>query len=171
MPARKPTTGPEGSPVVDWLESPYLTRIGARIAHQYGLRSDELTELIQELRIAVWQAGAGTRVNPAWLFRVAQHKAVDVVRSRARERRHESSLAATAAARPEHDWELDYLLHARAQEMPQRLREFYEMHYRLGLSEREIAKSLGLCRSSVRWLDRCCRRYVNGANHGKAGPR
>ena len=169
MPARKPTAEPEGSPVVDWLESPYLARIGARIAHQYGLRSDELTELIQELRIAIWRAGAGTRVNVTWVVRVAQHKAVDVVRYRARERRHESSLAATAR-RPEHDRELDYLLHARAQAMPQRLREFYELHYRLGMSEREIAQSLGLCRSSVRWLDRCCRRYVTGADHRKPGP-
>lgn len=168
MPVRKPLADSDGSSVVEWMESPYLIRAGGRVANQYGLRPDELTELVQELRIALWQARPGIQVSAAWIFRVAQHKAVDILRERARAQRNEAALAATMR-QPQHDFELDCLLHARAQALPERLRQFYKLRYELGLSEREIARSLGVCRASVRWLDRSCRLYVTGVPHRNPG--
>ena len=168
MPVRKPLADPGGSSVLEWLESPFLRRAGTRVANQYGLRPDELTELVQELRIALWQARPGIQVSAAWIYRVAQNKAVDILRGRARAHRNETALAATTR-QPQHDPELDCLLHARAQTLPERLRQFYKLRYELGLSEREIARYLGVCRASVRWLDRSCRLYVTGAPHRKPG--
>jgi DNA-binding transcriptional regulator LsrR (DeoR family) len=53
-------------------------------------------------------------------------------------------------------------LNARVGELPRRLHEFYELRYHEGLSERELARRLHLCRASVRWLDRCCRQTLLG---------
>jgi len=52
------------------------------------------------------------------------------------------------------------LLHARVAELPARLREFYDLRYVQGWSERELVARLGLCRASVRWLDYTCRRAI-----------
>jgi RNA polymerase sigma factor (sigma-70 family) len=144
-----------------WLESPYLRRVAVRVARQHGLREDDFSELLQELRIAVWQAGAASSLTAAWLFGVASHKAVDMVRLKARAHRIDQDLAAIPS-QSKRDFELDHLLHARVDHLPKRLRQFYDLHYQQGLSEREIARSLGVCRASVRWMDRCCRRLVAG---------
>ena len=145
----------------EWLESPYLHRAAVRVAHQYGLAANDVADLLQELRIALWEAGPEVRVGAAWVFRVASHKAVDLLRRTLQSRRRERAFAHMAAP-AEHDQELDHLLRARVDRLPARLREFYELHYLQGRSEREIAQRLGLCRSSVRWLDRSCRRSVAG---------
>jgi RNA polymerase sigma factor (sigma-70 family) len=144
-----------------WLESAYLRRAAARVARQHGLRADDLPELLQELRIAVWRAGERVPVNVAWIFGVATHKAVDMVRRKARAGRDDQELA-VAARRRERDLELDHLLHARVDGLPRRLRQFYDLHYTQGLSEREVARRLGVCRASVRWLKRCFHRLVAG---------
>jgi DNA-directed RNA polymerase specialized sigma24 family protein len=70
-----------------------------------------------------------------------------------------------------HDLELGHLLHARVARFSPSLRRFYDLRYLQGLSEREIARSLGLCRGSVRWLDRCCRRELGGQNSASPSPR
>ena len=64
----------------EWLESSYLPRVIARVAHEHGLREEDFSDLLQETRIALWKAGAKNRVTAAWLFRTASHKAVDLVR-------------------------------------------------------------------------------------------
>ena len=152
-----------------WLESPYLRRVADRVARQHGLREDDLPELLQELRIAVWQAEAASSLTAAWLFGVASHKAVDMVRLKARAHRHDQDLAAIPS-QSGRDFELDHLLHARVDHLPKRLRQFYDLHYTQGLSEREIARSLGVCRASVRWMDRCCRRLVGGPDVVRRSP-
>jgi DNA-directed RNA polymerase specialized sigma24 family protein len=84
-------------------------------------------------------------------------------------RRNRDQAFADWKGNPDHDLELDHLLHVRVARLSASLRKFYELHYIQGLSEREIARSLGLCRASVRWLDRCCRRELAG--QGSLSPR
>lgn len=145
----------------EWLESPYLAHVAGRVAHQHDLVRDDLEDLIQELRIALWEAGLDVRVSARWLFTVANHKAVDLFRKRVRRRRRDRVFT-DIREHASHDLELDHLLHARVARFSSSLRKFYDLRYLQGLSEREIARSLGLCRGSVRWLDRCCRRKLAG---------
>lgn len=161
MGGRRKVAGSQMVAASEWLESPYLGRVAARAARQHGLQEDDLPELLQDLRIAVWQAGDRAPVTAAWIFGVASHKAVDMVRLKTRAHRNDQDLAAISS-RSGRDLELDHLLRARVDSLPERLRQFYDLHYAQGLSEREIARSLGVCRASVRWLDKCCRRFVAG---------
>lgn len=146
----------------EWLESPYVRRLIRRVAREHGLAGEDLAELLQETCIALWKEGLSTHVTAGWILRTASHKAVDLVRSGIRRRAQDSQAAGVAPSHAAPDAELEHLLHARVDELPTRLREFYELHYHQGFSEREIAQSLGLCRASVRWLDRCCLRYITG---------
>ena len=41
----------------EWLDSPRLGYVAARVAYQRGLGPDDLADLIQEIRIALWEAG------------------------------------------------------------------------------------------------------------------
>jgi RNA polymerase sigma factor (sigma-70 family) len=142
-----------------WLDSPYLARAAARVAHQHGLGREDVQDLLQEIRIALWELGPEVIVGAAWVFQVAGHKAVDLVRRQARTRNRDRSWADWSDC-SSHDLELDHLLHARVSQLPAPLRDFYDLRYRQGLSEREIARRLGLCRASVRWLDQRCRRRI-----------
>lgn len=144
---------------VEWLESPYLAHVAGRVAHQHDLVRDDVEDLVQELRIAVWKAGPEVRVSARWLFQVANHKAVDLFRKRLRRR---DRVFTGSGGTESHDPELAHLLHARVARLPHSLHEFYDLRYLQGLSEREIARFLGLCRGSVRWLDRRCRRELAG---------
>src|SRR5712692_6268184 len=159
MPIRRDNEQGSGTTTGEWLESPYLGRVAARVAHEYGLGADDLADLSQELRIALWEQGLATKVSAAWVFRVASHKAVDLLRQLVRTRRRDGAFM-TIAARPCHDLEIDHLLHAKAASLPPKLKAFYALHYQQGLSEREIGRRLGMCRASVRWLDHCCRKFV-----------
>jgi RNA polymerase sigma factor (sigma-70 family) len=145
----------------DWLESAALGRFVIRIAAQYRLGEDEVPDLLQETRIALWKSGTGTKVSAAWIVRVISNKAVDVVRRVRRARAFDRALAQAATAGSV-DPDLEYLLHACVGELPRHLRDFYRLHYTEGWSEREIATRLGLCRSSVRWLDYRCRNQIFG---------
>jgi|SRR6266542_941310 len=151
----------------DWLASPYLDRLVARVAGHHGLPAAELPDLIQETRIALWRAGLELPVSAALVVSIARNKAVDLVRNQARRRaRHRA--ARVLAATPEVDAELHHLLSLRVAALPQRLREFYDLHYKQALSEREIAQAWGLCRASVRWLDHRCRDRLLGAREPSA---
>ncbi len=155
--------GNPSATTTEWLESPYLTHVAGRVARQHDLVRDDLEDLIQELRIALWEAGPDVCVSARWLFQVANHKAVDLFRKRLRRRRRDRVFT-DSREDASHDPELDHLLHARVARFSPSLRRFYDLRYLQGLSEREIARSLGLCRGSVRWLDRCCRRELSGQN-------
>jgi RNA polymerase sigma factor (sigma-70 family) len=148
--------------VSEWLDSPYLEHIASRVAYRFGLRSQEVPELLQELRIALWKAGSSTPVNPTWILHTAQHKGSDLLRTR-RARAREISFSGDSSIPPNpRDPELLRLLRARVDVLPPRLKEFYFLRYRAGLSERQIADRLGLCRGSVRHLERRCVRSVGG---------
>src|SRR5712692_25614 len=109
MPIRRDNEQGSGTTTGEWLESPYLGRVAARVAHEYGLGPDDLADVLQELRIALWEQGLERRVSAAWVFRVASHKAVDLLRRTVRARRRERA-AAKLAMRPDHDSEIDHLL-------------------------------------------------------------
>jgi RNA polymerase sigma factor (sigma-70 family) len=140
-----------------------------RIAGQYWLKEGDVSDLLQETLIALWKSGTATEVNVAWIVRVISNKAVDIVRQARRAGACGQALAqTTAGGMPEPD--LEHLLHARVAKLPNRLRDFYRLHYTEGLSEREIASHLGLCRGSVRWLDHCCRNRIIGRRKPSQAP-
>jgi RNA polymerase sigma factor (sigma-70 family) len=144
----------------DWLSSPFLERVVARIAYVHGLPCDEVPDLVQETRFALWDTYAGN-LNSALVSRVARNKVVDRIRLLVRDRTRDRILALSARAAAD-DAELHHLLNARIAELPRQLRELFVLHYRQGLSEREIARLWGVSRSTVRWLDRRCRNVVLG---------
>lgn len=154
-PSIKPTVGV-------WLESHNLRSIASYVASHYGLSPQDLPDLLQELRIALWKAGLDTRVNATWVFRTASHKAVDFLKWRTRVADERTFWKATVARPVSGDPELWCLLRACAARLPPRLREFFFLRYEKGLSEREIARRLGLCRNSVRWMDRRCLQIMKG---------
>lgn len=145
----------------DWLASPVLDRLVARVASQYGLAVDDLPDLVQETRIALWELGLDLPVSASLVLRVASNKAIDLIRRRVR-RRARDRVAALVVLPREDDAELRHLLNVQVDALPNRLQHFYELHYNQGLSERETARALGICRASVRWLDRQFRRLMAG---------
>ena len=153
------SAGPDTYPASEWLESPFLETVVARAALTRGLGDGDLPDLVQNVRIALWENGLSANVSSGWVFRVATFKVVDLLRRRARDRRHERENARGARA-PARDAEVDRILCIQVASLRPHLRRFFELHYRLALSEREIARELGICRASVRWLDRCCRRTL-----------
>ncbi len=164
-PASK-TRPPGGLTSTEWLESSYLIHLVTRVATARGIPSDEMPDLLQEVRIALWQAWGSSPdllVGPAWIARTADHKAVDALRRISRRRTHDQ-LAGMLQERSQDKPDLHYLLRAAVSELPHRLRAFYELHYSQGWSERETARRLGLCRASVRWLHELCRRQLHATD-------
>jgi DNA-directed RNA polymerase specialized sigma24 family protein len=93
-------------------------------------------------------------INATWVFRTASHKAIDLRREKLI---HPDPVELTEdLARDSKDPELVNLLRARAASLSRSLREFYELRYEEGLSQRVVAKRMGLCRSSIRLLERRC---------------
>ena len=131
------------------------------MAAQFGVPQQDTPDLLQEVRLALWKAGPNLSVNATWVFHTANHKAIDFLK---RKRRSAEVLALSegSSSSTEADPSLAHLLRARAALLPSRLRTFYRFRYEEGLSQREIAKRLGLCRGSVRCLDRWCLRMVKG---------
>lgn len=158
-------SNPSGSErvVPTWIDSPGLVGLVARVAARYGIAVADVPDLLQETRIALWEVVADGPPSAALTVRVATNKAVDLVRNMVRRRTRDRAAALSAAEVPENA-ELRHLLNARVDELPRQLHEFYELRYHQGLSEREIARSLGLCRASVRWLNRRCRRSLLGCH-------
>jgi len=149
-----------------WLDSPSLPRIGRLAGRRFHLPSDDLEDLVQELRLAVLRAGTSTALNSSWIFRAAEHRALDLRRSRERMR-----AIATAAAEPEKtgrvDRELLALLRAQASRLPRDARAVYQLHL-AGHSERDIAVRLEVTRASVRRITSWCLRFFGGRAGARA---
>lgn len=138
----------------EWLESARLPSIARRVASGHALSRGDLPDLLQEIRIALWQAGMDHPINATWLFRTASHKAIDFRRKKLT---HPDALELTEdLVQKSLDPELVNLLRARAAGLSQSLREFYALRYEEGLSQRVVGKRMGLCRSSIRLLERRC---------------
>jgi len=155
-------TASRAATVAEWLESPYLARVAYRVAAQFGISDQDRPDLLQELRLALWKAGPNLSVNVTWVFHTANHKAIDLMRSTRRRREESLVMEERVASRNDPDPGLLHLLNARAALLPRRLREFYSLRYREGLSQREIARRLGLCRGSTRCLERRCLQLMRG---------
>jgi RNA polymerase sigma factor (sigma-70 family) len=144
-----------------WLEAPELGELVAQIATRYHVAPADIQDLVQETRIALWKLGPEAQVSSAWVIRTATNKVVDHVRSRLRARVREKTFAGLALG-GSRDPDLEHLLRAHLATLPLGQRQFYELYYVWGMSEREVARELGMCRASVRWLDRCCLRAIAG---------
>jgi RNA polymerase sigma factor (sigma-70 family) len=136
----------------EWLESPVLPRIVKRVACQHGILSGEIEDLVQEVRIALWGTEQQLEIKPRWVFVTASHKAVDILRRR-RQLGAEAAISRATLAEVE---ELNCLVRAQVAHLPKTLRLFCDLRYVEGLTEREIACRMGLCRASVRWLGLRC---------------
>ena len=153
---------PEGRATAEtWITSPSLPAVVARVVSHYQISHQDAEDLLQEVRIALWEAGQAL-VGSAWVARIASHKAVDLLRGRVRARAHIRAYATLSQSRKP-DPEVGLLLHARVTQLPARLRNFYELRYLLGWTERELVVRLGVCRASVRWLDYTFRRAVQSS--------
>ena len=144
----------------EWLESPYTERLVRRIGYSRGLLWQDLPDLVQEVRLALCQTGPDRTISAAWMNRTASNKAVDFLRRRRRVWNEERDFADCLSVAPAADPELAHLLAARVTLLPSFLRRFFYLRYELGLSERDVARRLRLCRSSTRWLERRCRRAI-----------
>ena len=152
--------------VGDWLESPYLRRIVLRVAYERGLPPQDVPELMQEVRIALWRSGLESQVNATWLFHTATHKAQDLLR-RTRGLAMKASFSTDfCLQRGRSDPELLRLLRARAALLPPPMREFYLLRYLAGLSERQMGERLGICRGSIRGMERRCLKMLKGRRVG-----
>ena len=150
-----------GKAAEEWIESPRLFATVAQVLRIHSITDTaDVSDLVQEVRIALWEHGLAEQVGSAWIVKVARNKGVDLLRARRREERTKQALLDPAL--PNREADLDLLFHARASALSSRLRAFYEPHYVLALSEREVAAQLGICRASVGWLDACCRRALLG---------
>jgi DNA-directed RNA polymerase specialized sigma24 family protein len=62
------------------------------------------------------------------------------------------------------------LLHSQISRLPESIRDFFELRYEQGRSQRETAWVLGLGRGSVRSLDRRCLGLIGGRDPGRPAP-
>ncbi len=155
----------------EWLESSEVLRIARSVAHRYGVRAEDLPDLAQEIRTAVWGAGLDTPLSAAWVFRTAEHKASDARREQARCLRVlEGRIDVRASGSA--DVELSALLSARWSTLPRECRAVFGLHLE-GFSEREIARKLDMGRGTVRgiigWTLRFLRR-TSGAERMDDNP-
>lgn len=151
--------------IEDGLTAAWLEGLVARVAHHYRLSQDDVPDLVQETRIALWEVGSKVTLSPSLVARVAQHKAVDLVRRLVRDRRRDRTIEHFPRVLDE-DAELGHLLNVRIAGLPKRLQELFDLHYRQGFSEREIARRWRVSRSSVRWLDHQCRELITRTREG-----
>jgi len=152
--SRKLVDWPNGATtrVGDWLESPYVPRLVARVAAQYHLLAADVPDLLQEVLIALWKSDPNLVVAGGWLHRLAGFKAVDIIRKR----HHEapSSGCAWGAVRESASGaEAVHLLHARIAHLPARMQKFWRLRYEAGLTQEEAAVRFGVSRTAIRWLD------------------
>lgn len=141
----------------EWLDLPYTIRLAVRVGRFYGLSKEDIADLKQELLLALCKLPPECSVNVSWLFRTASHKAVDILRARAKLGRSLPSPAESFLSP-----ETRYLLQAEISKLPQQLRVVARLLYEVGLTEREAAKYLHLCRASVRWRERRCLAALRG---------
>lgn len=137
----------------EWITSEAPSHLVAGVAIRLGLDLDDVPDLIQETRIALWQLGLDSAAGAGLVTRIARNKSIDLLRRRIRRRARDLAAAPLVQVRSE-DGELQHLLNVQVEGLPELFRIFYELHYQQGRSERESAQAMGLSRASVRWLER-----------------
>ena len=147
----------------DWLVWQDLNRVVARIASRHHVSPDDIPDLVQEVRLTIWKAGENRAVNATWIFKVVASRVVDYVRARARNRSFEfACVPENLPDSSRDDTELAHLFRARLCRLPQRVQHFCDLRFGQDLSQREIAREMHISRSSVRWIERRCRRELTG---------
>ena len=138
----------------DWLESAHLTAIATHVASRHCLPADDLSDLLQEVRIALLRLWPGQTINASWVFHTANHKAADLKRQSQIGKLDVGLNSSFASGGPDPEWL--HLLRARAAILPAPLRELYALRYEQGLSQREAAKRMGVRRKSIRLMEARC---------------
>lgn len=139
----------------EWLASQELKPLITRIVRSHGLTSQDADDVLQETLISLLRAGLHVRASRAWICAVAARRSIDA--NRRRTSRLERERAYSRIRTPSETGDLLHLLYARVAGLPQREQAVFELHYRQGLTEREVAAKLGISRASVRRLDDLCR--------------
>lgn len=130
----------------------------------------DVDDVVQESFLRVWKAAAARRITSAkaFLFTVARHRALDLIRSQRRSPFVEvtdlgglfvSDHAPDAAAAAATSEEIDLLVEV-VESLPARCREIFILRKLKGVSQKDIARQLGLSEQTVqvqaaRGLRRC----------------
>ena len=57
----------------EWLESPRLIAVARCVGYRLALSPDDLPDLLQEVRLAIWNAGMDQPINSTWVFHTTRH--------------------------------------------------------------------------------------------------
>lgn len=129
-------------------------RVVASIAYRRHVRPDDLADLQQEVRLAIWKAGRDRQVNATWIFKVVASRVLDHLRHEARTKRARITGSQHQSSNPADDAELSHLLRARLSTLSNDLQRYYYLRYRCGMTEREVGLKTGNTRSTVRHWER-----------------
>ncbi len=148
--------------VREWLASDRLQRIARRVAHNFGLPSQDVPDLCQDLCLALLKADPDQLVNATWVFHTGNHRAVELIQ-RERKRRQMAETVPERIRKPSTaDPELASLVHAGAARLPDSLRRFYRLRYEEGFTQQEIVQRKHLPRGLVRGMEKQCLRRMTG---------
>ena len=123
---------------------------GIALAHVPAQDADDVT---QEVFVAVFDRIASVRDGAAlgaWVTKVARNSAIDHLRRRRRQPRHESLDEVACDPQPDRDPELPARILGLIQTLPEAYRETLVLRLVEGLSGPEIAARTGLTHGSVR---------------------
>jgi RNA polymerase sigma factor (sigma-70 family) len=151
-------------PVREWLGSDslhYLRRVARRVAYAYHLSGDDVSDLYQELCLALWKAGPERAVNATWIFHTANHRAIELYKRQWRTGRFAAAVGAEDAW-PRCDPEKALLIRARADRLPDSLRRFFRLRFQEGYTQQELMQRAHLTRGSIRGLEKECLRRLSG---------
>ncbi len=131
------------------------------IGHRSGLASSDMDELFQDIRIRLWRAlddpARIESISAAYVYRTATSAAVDLIRTRRRNRRHvplDPDLAETRSAGPD----LAHECHETAEQVAEALERLDPRRrpvvrmYLVGYNHKEIADLLGWSSGATRNL-------------------
>jgi RNA polymerase sigma factor (sigma-70 family) len=156
--------------VSEWLESPHLRRIVSHLCLRHGFDPDQSEDILQETCISLIRKGMDSGVNATLVFKVVASRILDCRRKSNRAGRNDLPLTDRIASSDKTDPELAPLLRSSAAVLPKRLKAFFNLRYRLGMNQIEIARQLGISRSAVRHIEgQCLRRLANAATQTAFG--
>jgi DNA-binding NarL/FixJ family response regulator len=136
--------------VQEWLDSDRLRSIVSGVGSRLSVPAQDLGDVLQVVRMDLCRRGLATRLNVSYIKQVAQHRAVDLRRSK-RSGGNAHAVAQSQVQNPE----LPSLLHARVSSLGGSMRELYRLLFEDGLTEREVAEQMKMSRGAIRrWKER-----------------
>ncbi len=143
------------------LATPWLLGVAHAMLHDVDEAEEVVMEAFRTIWISVTPATAESRGLLPYLLRVTRHRAIDRLRSRQRHRRHlalltpheiERSTVAPVepneAAQP--GWQLHAQVHAALKDLSDEQRAAVQLAYFEGLTQSEIANTLGIPLGTVK---------------------